>query len=104
MKVLQRGIMRVLPGKMAEAMELNKKWMAMVNRLAGPLSFKIYSPLFGGEYMHTIVFEVEWDSLGKLAAFFEKMMADREMMAEMPKWEAVLESHEVELYMVMPSE
>jgi len=88
--------MRVLLGQMAEAMELNKKWMAMVGRLAGPLSFRMYRPLFGGEYMHTIVFEAEWDSLATLAAFFEKMMA------EMSKWEAVVESHEVELYMVMP--
>jgi hypothetical protein len=54
--------------------------------------------------MHTIVFEAEWDSLATMAAFFEKMMTDPEMMAEMPKWEAVSESHEVELYMVMPSE
>jgi len=96
--------MRVLPGKMAEAMELNKKWTAMVSRLAGPLSFKMYRPLFGGEYMHTIIFELEWVSLAKMATFFEKMMADPEAMAEMPKWEAVVQSHEVELYVVMPSE
>lgn len=54
--------------------------------------------------MHTIVFEAEWDSFATMATFFEKMMTDPEMMTEMPKWEAVVESHEVELYMVMPSE
>ncbi len=97
--------MRILPGKMAEAMELNKKWMAMVSRMIGaPFTFRMYRPLFGGEYMHTIIFEAEWDSLVTMATFFEKAMADPEMMAEMPKWEAVSESHEVELYMVMPSE
>lgn len=90
MKVLQRGIMRILPGMMAEAMELNKKWMAMVSRLIGaPFSFRMYRPLFGGEYMHTIVFEAEWDSLATMAAFFKKAMADPEMMAEMPKWRAL---------------
>jgi len=35
MKVIQRGIMKILPGKMAEAMELNEKYMAIVTRLVG---------------------------------------------------------------------
>jgi hypothetical protein len=39
-----------------------------------------------------------------MAAFFEKVMADPDIQAQMPKWEAVEESHEVELYMVMPQE
>ena len=61
----------------------------------------MYRPWLGGEYMHTVIFEMEWDSLAEMAAFFEKVMADLEMQALMPKWETILESHEVELYMVM---
>ena len=48
MKVMQRGIMKIMPGKMAEA------------------------------------------------------MADPEIQSFMPKWEAVEESHEVEVYMATP--
>jgi len=107
MKVMQRGIMKILPGKMAEAMELLGKYMAVVSRLVGvpreKLPMKTYRPFIGGgDSLHTIIFEVDWDSFGEMAAFFEKAMADPEIQAFMPKWEAVEESHEVEVYMAMP--
>ena len=104
MKVMQRGIMRFLPGKMAEGMKLLKEYMAIMSKKGIHIAaMRSYRPfLGGGDYMHTIVFEMEWDSLAEMAAFFEKTMADPEIMAQMPKWEAVEESHEVELYMVMP--
>lgn len=103
MKVIQRGIMKIVPGKMAEAMELNKKHFAIVSRLGMPLTaMRSYRPFIGGEYMHTLIFEVEWDSFAAMEAFFEKMLADPEMQALMPKWDAVLESHVVELNTPMP--
>ena len=61
-----------------------------------------YRPFIGSEYMHTIVFEVEWDSFATMAAFFEKIMADPDVQALMPQWDALLESHEVELYVPVP--
>jgi hypothetical protein len=104
MKVMQRGVMKVVPSKMAEAMELNEKYMAIVGRLGMPLTaMRMYRPFIGGpEYMHTIVFEVEWDDFATMAAFFEKVMTEPEVQAMMPKWDAVLKSHEVELYVPMP--
>jgi hypothetical protein len=103
MKVMQRGVMKMVPGKMAEAMELNEKYMAIVTRLGMPVTgMRRYRPFVGGEYMHTLVFEVEWDSLATMAAFFEKVTADPEVQALMPKWDAVLESHVVEFYVPMP--
>ena len=36
-----------------------------------------------------------------MAAFLEKVMAEPEVQAMMPKWDVVLESHEVELYIPM---
>jgi len=108
MKVMQRGIMKIMPGKTAEAMELLGKYMAVVSRLVGvpkeKLPMKTYRPfLGGGDSLHTIVFEIEWDSFGAMSAFFEKVMANPEIQAFMPKWEAVEQSHEVEVYMVMPA-
>jgi hypothetical protein len=107
MKVMQRGIMKIMPGKMAEAMELLEKYMAVVSRLVGipreKLPMRTYRPFIGGgDSLHTIIFEVDWDSFGEMAAFFEKAMANPEIQAFMPRWEAVEESHEVELYMAMP--
>ena len=107
MKVMQQGIMKILPGKTVEAMELLEKYMAVVSRLVGvpreKLPMKTYRPfLGGGDSLHTIVFQVEWDSFGEMAAFFEKAMADPEIQAFMPKWDALEQSHEVEVLMSMP--
>ena len=107
MKVVQRGIMNVLPGKMAEAMELLEKHMTIVSRVMGipreKFPMRTYRPLLGGgDSLHTVIFEVEWDSLTALAAFFEKVMADPEMQALTPKWEAIEQSHQVEVLMLMP--
>jgi len=102
MRVIQRGIMKVVPGKMAEAMELNEKHMAIASRYGMP-PMRGYRPFVGGEFFHTIIFEAEWNSLAAMEAFFDKMFSDPEMQALMPKWDALLESHEVELYIPMPS-
>ena len=107
MKVMQQGIMKILPGKTVEAMELLEKYMAVVSRLVGvpreKLPMKTYRPfLGGGDSLHTIVFQVEWDSFGEMAAFVEKAMAAPEIQAFMPKWEVVEQSHEVEVFMSMP--
>ena len=103
MKVMQRGLMRVRPGKMGEAMQLLNKHMALIARLGwADAPMRRYMPfLGGGDSLHTMIFEVEWDSMAEMATFFEKAMADPEMQALMPQWEAVEESHEVELYMAM---
>ena len=101
MKVIQRGIMKMVPGKMAEAMQLNQKHMAIASRYGMP-SLKAYRPFSGGgEYMHTIIFESEWDSLAAMEAFYDKAFADPEMQALMAQWDALLESHEIELYTPM---
>ena len=103
MKIMQRGIMKVAPGKMAEAMALSEKLMALSSRYGmSTTGARTYRPFTGGgDAMHTVVFEIEWDSLTAMATFFEKVMADPEVQAQMPKWEALEESHQVELYAVM---
>ncbi len=103
MKVIQRGIMKIVPGKMAEAMELNEKYFATLRRLGVSFTtIRGYRPFLGSEYMHTLIFEVEWDSMATMEAFFDKVMADPEVQALMPKWDEVEDSHVVELYTPMP--
>jgi hypothetical protein len=101
MKVIQRGIMKVVPGKMVEAMELMGKHTAVATRLGCPPMKSYHCLSGGGEFFHTIIGEAEWDSLAAMEAFFEKMTADAEMQELMAKWEAVLESHEIEFYLPM---
>jgi len=103
MKVMQRGIMEVAPGKTAEAMALTEKLMALSSRYGMTTTkARMYRPFTGGgDVMHTVIFEIEWDSLTEMAAFFEKMMADPEYQAQMAQWDVLLENHQVELYAVM---
>ena len=100
MKIIQRGTMKILPGKMAEATDLFQKHTAIATRLGCP-SMRSYRPFIGSEFFHTIIGEAEWDSMAAIEAFFNKMMADSEMQALMAKWEAVLESHVIEFYAPM---
>jgi len=103
MKVVQRGTMRARPGKMAEMMALNRQYMAAAHRHGKPMRQRGYQPLFGGQdYMHTVIFEVEWDSVADLERFFEEMMADPEILAMMPKYEEITEFHTVELFVPVP--
>jgi hypothetical protein len=102
MKVMARTIMKAVPGKMAEAMELEKKHMAIANRVLG-ISGRLYRRISGGgDTMNTIIIEGEFDSLAAFEAHPQKMGADPEMQALLPKYEGVIESMEVEFYMPMP--
>ena len=102
MRVMQRGISIILPGKMAEAMELSKQLVAILDRVGFP-PFKIYQPYAGGaDVMHTLVFEGEWDSFTTLGTLGDKVLIDPELQALAPKLAAVRESHRVEFYTLVP--
>jgi hypothetical protein len=98
--------MKFLPGKRAEGMSLFKEMMTIMKKHG--ISFppaRVLTPYFGGgNTIHTIILEVEMDSLSALAEFYEKTSAIPELMNTMPKWEPVEESHILEVYGVMPEE
>jgi len=100
MKVIMRTTVKVVPGKMAEYVEVEQKSKAMASRYGMP-PWRRYSCL-SGDSMHTIVYDMEWDSLAAMEAFHEKMFADPEVQALMAKWETILTSHEIEFYMPLP--
>ena len=100
MKVLARTIVRIAPGKMAEYMEVEKKSKAIATRYGMP-PWRRYSCL-SGDSVHTIVYEMEWDSLAAMEAFFEKTFADPEGQELMAKSDAVIVSHENEFYTPLP--
>mgnify|MGYP001070057673 CR=1 FL=1 len=94
--------MKVVPGKMAEDMELMEKHIAITSRLGMP-PFRVYRLVSGeGDVMHTVIYETEWDSLAAMEAFFDKLMADPEMQALTLQWDPVIESHGFEVYTPMP--
>jgi len=102
MKVTQRTIMKILPGKMAEATKLLEKQAAVAGRLGGPpwICYRRFSG--GGDNIHTLVFHADWNSLSTMEATLEKASGDPEMQELMAKWETILESQELELLMPLP--
>ena len=93
MKIIQRGSMKILPGKMAEAMELMKEYTAAWTRMGMDPKKMMYRRVTGqGDTMNTFIGEYEWDSFAEMAAFFDKMLADPEMQKQMAKWGSVTES------------
>jgi hypothetical protein len=99
MKVIMRTTVKVVSGKMAEYMEIDKKGEAISIRGGGP-PWKRYNCL-SGDSLHTIVYDTEFDSLAAMEAFLEKMFADPERQALMAKSDACIVSHENQLLMPM---
>ena len=98
MKVMMRSIMKILPGKMAEALELEKKHMAIGNRILG-IYPKIYMRFSGnGDTMRTIIIEVEFNSFTDFESYPAKMAADPEMQKISPKLGALIDTVDIELY------
>jgi hypothetical protein len=101
MKIMVREIMKVLPGKMAEALEVEKKELAVLNRLGIDIPVKHYRPITGTlDQKHTIVAESELGSFDSVVANMGKIGTDPEMQAIQAKWEEISESQVLELYMV----
>jgi hypothetical protein len=99
-----RVIMRILPGKMQEAMQLFKELTELMEKKGIPFpAMRRYTPFMGGgDALHEIIMEADLDSLYAVAEFYEKSYADPEIMGQMTKWDNVEESHRLELYAVMP--
>ena len=97
-----RTPVKIVPGKMAEYMELEKERIVMAKRLGYPPQ-KRYMMISGpGDRVHTIVYELEWDSLAAIETFFGKMLSDPETQAMQSKYDGLIESHGLELYTPMP--
>jgi hypothetical protein len=99
-KVIMRTNVKVVAGKMAEYMEIDKKGEAIAIRAGGP-PWKRYGCI-SGDSMHTLVYDAEFDSLAAMEAFLEKLFTDPERQQLMAQSDACIVSHENELLMPMP--
>ena len=102
MTVRRHCTVKVVPGKMGEFLELQKKYDIEVKRLGLP-PHQRYSCL-NGESMHTFVYATEWDSFAAMEKSFEKLYADLKARQVCGEIADVTESHEVEFYMPCPEE
>jgi len=102
MKIVMLCTTRIVPGKMAEYMELEKKMFAISNRVGGMPSFRRLNLMSGkGDIQHTVVYLMEFDSFAAMDSFL-KVAGDAEMQALMPNFDSVMETHEHDVYMETP--
>ena len=102
MKVIMLCKTKVLPGKMTEYMELEKKMFAATEGAEAMPSLKRLMLMSGaGDMQHLITYLFEFDSF----AAMDKWVAlanTPEFMALMPQFDAVMESHEHDVFMETP--
>jgi len=102
MKVIMLCTCKIMPGKMAEYMELEKKVFAISERVGGMPTFRRLNLMSGeGDLQHTIVYLMEFDNFAAMDDF-GKSAGDPEMMALMPKFDSVIEYHQHDVYMETP--
>jgi len=98
---MARATMKAVPGKVRELVDLEEQHMAIANRVLG-ISERCHRRASGeGDTVNTIVVEGEFDSFAAFEAHPQKMGADAEMQALMPKYETIMESMEGKLYVLV---
>lgn len=102
MKIMQRAILKVVPGKMDQALELLEKEEAFRKKV-GVSPWRKYRCIAGrdAEDMNTFYFDSDWESLAEFEKFLHKFGSDPEMTSLTEKWKPIVESHEMEFYTVL---
>jgi len=98
MKVMQVEIMKILPGKMTEAMELLEKQLAIQSQLGAPPGRAYRGVSAQRKHTQTLVIERDWDNFTAMEAFAGRMPAAPGFQALTTEWKTVLESQKVEFY------
>jgi len=102
MKVVMICTTKVLPGKMAEYMELEKKMFDATRSAEGMPSFRRLMLMSGaGDMQHIITYLIEFDSFAAIDKF-AAMAEAPEFKALMPQWDSIIESHQHDVFMETP--
>lgn len=102
MKIIMICTCNIIAGKMAEYVELEKKTFAICKRLGGIPAFRRVNLMSGkGDLQHTIIYLIEFDSFAAMDDF-AKSAGNPEMMALMPQFDSVIETHQHDVFMETP--
>ena len=102
MKIIMICTTQVVPGKMAEYLELEKKMFEATKSAEGMPSFRRLMLMSGkGDMQHTVTYLIEFDSFAAMDKF-AAMAAIPEFQALMPKWDSVIETHQHDVFMETP--
>lgn len=97
MKVIERNIREVFPGKLEELDILDDKFTEIESKLGFPPK-KNYICIAGTYDQNTVILERKWESLTKMEEAFTEFLSDpesKELLKEVPK---IIKSQRRELY------
>jgi hypothetical protein len=97
MKVLERHLRKIRPGKWGEVEGLDTKYDAVEAAYGFPAK-RYYRSFSGPHDVFTSIMEREWESLATMEAANDKAFADPHWQALEPEFQAIVESLHIELY------
>jgi hypothetical protein len=97
---LEREIQQIRPGKWAELEAIDKKYNAVESRLGFPAKRR-YRCYIGGQTNNTLNIEREWESLAAMETAYMKIFMDPEAQVLNVEVETIIESQQVEVYLVL---
>ncbi len=100
MKILERSIQQIPEDKWPKLEILEKRWVAMENRLGFPTKRR-YRTIAGNGNMSTLIIEREWDCLAQFETMMEKQFADPEFQQLYAETGACVDSVQTEFYLVL---
>ena len=101
MKIMERHIGNVRPGKWAELEQIEKKYDAVERQWGFPPKRR-YRALYGSHSRDVHIVERGWDGMAVMEAALEKAVASSEWQALGQELHSVLESLQIELYQPLP--
>lgn len=97
MKVLERMVQEIYPGKNEALEDLDKRYDAVESSLGFPPK-KRYWCISGPHQTGTLIVEREWESFAAFEAAYEKAFANEEHVALGDESMSIVKNNRIELY------
>jgi hypothetical protein len=97
MKVVERMIQAIYPGKNAELDDIDKRYDAIESTLGFPPKKRLWC--ISAPYdLNTLIIEREWESMAAMEATYEKSFANKDIQALGQEGQSIIKSTRIELY------
>lgn len=97
MKVVERLIQTIYPGKNAELDDIDKRYDAIESKLGFPPKKRLWC-ISGPYTFNTLIIEREWESMAAMEATYEKSFANKDIQALGQEGQTIVQDSRMELY------
>ncbi|MBP6469258.1 MAG: hypothetical protein KBE23_11595 [Chloroflexi bacterium] len=97
MKIVERMIQTIYPGKNAALEAIDKRYDAVESMLGFPPKQRFWA-ISGSHNLNTLVIEREWESMAAMEAAYEKSFVNKEIEALGQEAQTIIKNSRMELY------